>query len=78
MQGDNFSIPSDTCLYYKKAGHYMRKCPKFLQYILENGKDHVTFVDESLYLEYPICWQKIHLLCLTRLALRPSTCTRRH
>lgn len=52
-QSDNFLIPLDTCLYCKKIGHYKRKCPYFLQYLLENGKDQVTFVDESLYLEYP-------------------------
>jgi hypothetical protein len=45
--------PPDTYLYCKKTGHYKRKCPDFLQYMLENGKDQVTFVDESVRIEYP-------------------------
>jgi hypothetical protein len=52
-QGGNFLVPPDTRLYCKKIGHYKRKCPEFLQFLLESGKDQVTFVNESLYLEYP-------------------------
>jgi hypothetical protein len=52
-QGGSFSVPPDTCLYYKKTCLYKRKCPEFLQFLLESGKDQVTFVNESLYLEYP-------------------------
>jgi hypothetical protein len=52
-QGANFSVPPDICLYYKKTGHYKRKYPEFPQYLLESGKAQVTFVNETLYLEYP-------------------------
>jgi hypothetical protein len=47
----DFLASLNACMYYK-IGHYKRQCPNFLKYINENGKDQVTFVDESLYLEY--------------------------
>lgn len=52
-QFENFPVPPDTCMYCKKTKHYQRKCPDFLQNLLENGKDQVTFVDGSLYIDYP-------------------------
>jgi hypothetical protein len=53
IQSSLETYPPDTYLYCKKTGHYKRKCPDFLQYMLENGKDQVTFVDESVCIEYP-------------------------
>lgn len=34
-------------------GHYKRDCLEFLKYLLENGNSYVTFIDESLFLEFP-------------------------
>jgi hypothetical protein len=51
-QSGNFSV-HNTCFYCKKTWHYKRKCPDFLQYLLESVKDQVTFVDMSLYFNYP-------------------------
>jgi hypothetical protein len=42
-QGGGFLVPLDTCLYCKKTCHYKRKCPEFLHFLLESGKDQVTF-----------------------------------
>ena len=48
----NFPVPIDTCLHCKMKGHYKRDCPDFLKSLLRRSKDEITFVDESLYLEY--------------------------
>jgi hypothetical protein len=47
-----FPVDIDTCLYCKENGHYKKNCPEFLKYLLKNGNDQVTFIDESLFLEF--------------------------
>ena len=47
-----FSVPMNTCLHCKQEGHHKKRCPDFLKYLLDNGKDQVTFIDESMYLEF--------------------------
>ena len=39
-------------MHYKKKGHYKRDCPDFLKSLLKRSKNEITFVDESLYLDY--------------------------
>ena len=47
-----FSVPMNTCLHCKQEGHHKKRCPDFLKYLLDNGKDQVNFIDESMYLEF--------------------------
>ena len=43
-------VDKDTCLFCKKPGHYKKDCPAFLKNIMaKNGKNIVSFVNESLY-----------------------------
>jgi hypothetical protein len=39
-------------MYCKEKGHYKKNCPEFLKYLLKNGNNQVTFIDESLFLEF--------------------------
>ena len=48
----DFPVDKDQCLKCKKRGHYKRQCPEFLMVLLKNGEDTITFVDESLFLNY--------------------------
>ena len=41
-------------MHCKKKGHYKRDCPDFLKSLLRKSKDEITFVDESLYLDYSV------------------------
>jgi hypothetical protein len=45
-----------VCRHYKKERHYMRDCIEFLKWLYMRGKnkckDLITFIDESLYLNY--------------------------
>jgi hypothetical protein len=34
------------------VGHYQKNCIEFLKHLNKQGEDHVTFVDESLFLSY--------------------------
>jgi hypothetical protein len=47
-----FPIDIDSCMYCKEKGHYKKNCPEFLKYLLKNGNNQVTFIDESLFLEF--------------------------
>jgi hypothetical protein len=47
-----FPVDIDTCMYCKEKRHYKKNCPEFLKYLLKNGNDQVTFIDESLFLEF--------------------------
>jgi len=41
------------CHYCHKEGHLKKDCPKFLKTIIEkNGENIITFVNESLYVQY--------------------------
>jgi hypothetical protein len=39
-------------MWCKKRVHYQKNCIKFLKHLNKQGEDHVTFVDESLFLSY--------------------------
>jgi hypothetical protein len=39
-------------MWCKKRGHYQKNCIEFLKHLNKQGEDHVTFVDESLFLSY--------------------------
>jgi hypothetical protein len=47
-----FLVDIDTCMYCKEKGHYKKNCLEFLKYLLKNSNDQVTFIDESLFLEF--------------------------
>jgi hypothetical protein len=42
----------DKCKWCFKRGHYQKNCIEFLKNLNREGEDHVTFVDESLFLNY--------------------------
>jgi hypothetical protein len=48
----NHPVDKDQCKWSKKRGHYEKNCIEFLKHLNKQGKDHVTFVDESLFLSY--------------------------
>jgi molybdopterin converting factor small subunit len=45
-------VDKDQCKWCKRRGHYQKNCIKFLKHLNREGEDHVTFVDESLFLNY--------------------------
>jgi hypothetical protein len=45
-------VDKDQCKWCKKRGHYQKNCIEFLKHLNKQGEDHVTFVDESLFLSY--------------------------
>jgi hypothetical protein len=45
-------VDKDRCKWCKKRGHYQKNCIEFLKHLNKQGEDHVTFVDESMYLSY--------------------------
>jgi hypothetical protein len=45
-------VDKDQCKWCKRRGHYQKNCIEFLKHMNKQGEDHVTFVDESLFLSY--------------------------
>jgi hypothetical protein len=45
-------MDKDQCIWCKKRGHYQKNCIELLKHLNKQGEDHVTFVDESLFLSY--------------------------
>jgi hypothetical protein len=45
-------VDKDQCMWCKKRGHYQKNCIEFLKHLNKQGEDHVTFVNESLFLSY--------------------------
>jgi hypothetical protein len=52
-------MPKVVYRHCKKEGHYMRDSVEFLKWLNIRGKykckDLITYIDESLYLEYSSC-----------------------
>jgi uncharacterized protein YuzB (UPF0349 family) len=42
----------DQCKWCKKRGQYQKNCIEFLKHLNKQGEDHVTFIDEPLFLSY--------------------------
>jgi hypothetical protein len=45
-------VDKDQCKWCKRRSHYQKNCIEFLKHLNKQGEDHVTFVDESLFLSY--------------------------
>jgi hypothetical protein len=45
-------VDKDQCKWCKKRSRYQKNCIEFLKHLNKQGEDHVTFVDESLFLSY--------------------------
>jgi hypothetical protein len=45
-------VDKDQCMWCKKMVHYQKNCIEFFKHLNKQGDDHVTFVDESLFLNY--------------------------
>jgi hypothetical protein len=45
-------VDKDQCMWCNKRGNYQKNCIEFLNHLNKQGEDHVTFVDESLFLSY--------------------------
>jgi hypothetical protein len=46
------SVDKDQYKWCKRRDHYQKNCIEFLKNLNKQGEDHVTFVDESLFLSY--------------------------
>jgi hypothetical protein len=42
----------EQCKWCFMRGHYQKNCIKFLKHLNREGEDHITFIDESLFLSY--------------------------
>jgi hypothetical protein len=52
-QQKKFTVDKGQCLHYKKTVHYKKDCPDFLKMIIaKKGKNIITFINESLYVQY--------------------------
>jgi hypothetical protein len=45
-------VDKDQCKWCKRRGHYQKNCIEFLKHLNKQGEDHITFVDETLFLSY--------------------------
>jgi hypothetical protein len=45
-------VDKNQCKWCKRKGHYQKNYIEFLKHLTREGVDHVTFVDESLFLSY--------------------------
>jgi molybdopterin converting factor small subunit len=45
-------VDKDQCKWCNNRGHYENNCIEFLKHLNKQGDDHVTFVDEFLFLSY--------------------------
>jgi hypothetical protein len=45
-------VDNDQCKWCKRRGRYQKNCIEFLKHLNKQGGDHVTSVDESLFLSY--------------------------
>jgi hypothetical protein len=45
-------VDKDQCMWCKKRCHYQKNCIEFLKHLNKPGEDHITFVNESLFLSY--------------------------
>jgi hypothetical protein len=45
-------VDKDQCKWCKRRDHYQKNCIEFLKHRNKQGEDHVTFVDESMFLSY--------------------------
>jgi hypothetical protein len=45
-------VDKDQCKWCKRRDHYQKNCIEFLKHMNKQCEDHVTFVDESLFLSY--------------------------
>jgi hypothetical protein len=53
VQQNKFVVNKDQCLYCKKEGYYKKDCPEFLKMIIaKRGENIITFINESLYIQY--------------------------
>jgi hypothetical protein len=50
--GSDQPVDKDQCKWCKRRGHYQKNCIEFLKHLNKQGENHVTFVDESLFLSY--------------------------
>ena len=52
-QQNKFTLEKDQCLYCKKTRHYKKDCPDYLKMIIaKKGENIITFINESLHVEY--------------------------
>jgi hypothetical protein len=54
-------VEKDQCKWCFKRGHYQKNYIKFLKHLNIEGEDHVTFVNESMFLSYARCTWSIDL-----------------